>query len=95
MYHRVIFTVIPALLGFSAGFIFAWQVALILLGVVWVIAAWLYGSTHRAGLGGIVGILAMIVAVCATVGLVIAFAIVYGWSIAIDMSWLFRPGVLT
>jgi hypothetical protein len=92
MISRFLFMGLPALIGFGVGFIFAWQLALILLGVVWVIAAWLWESTRNAELGSLIGVFAMIIAVSAAVGLAISFAIVYGWMT--DLSWLFRPGVL-
>lgn len=93
MFHRLLFMGLPALIGFGVGFIFTWQVAMIMVSIACMIAGGLAWSTRNDGLGSVIGTLAVIIAVSAAVGLVISFAIVYGWSL--NLSWLIRPGVLT
>jgi hypothetical protein len=88
----LLFLGLPALIGFGVGFIFSWQVIAVLFVIMWIIGGWMWHSTRNAELGSLIGVFAMVIVVSATVGLAISLAIVYGW--VIDLSWLFRPGVL-
>jgi hypothetical protein len=80
----------PILLGFVCGYFFAFPVVVVLTLIAVGIGVGLLYSTRNAELGSLIGFIAAIEATIFLASLWITVAIVSGFAVHVDLSWLFR-----
>lgn len=81
---------IPIGLGFAFGYIFTLPVNIALSVIAASVAGWLFWSTRNAELGSLVGVIAVVEVGIFLVSLWITIAVVTGFVMHIDLSWLLR-----